>query len=472
MTIKFGTDGWRDEIAENYTFENVHRVARGTALYFKKHPKASAGVVVGYDGRFLGREFAELTARVLANEGLKVFIAKTVVSTPATSLAIVKKKLAGGIMITASHNPAQYNGFKIKGDYGGSALPDAIAEIEHATNSEENARKIAEDRNANSLPSFADFEKQKKIEELDAKAIYVKELAKLVKLDRIKRAKLRVAYDPMYGAGVGNLEPLLPTASILHNVWNPGFGRTRPEPLPDTTRELAKFITENRYDIGLVTDGDADRIGAVDERGEFFSSQMILCLLLKYLVEVRKETGLVVVSQSVTNMVDKMCAKYGLKIIRTPVGFKYITDYMLKGGVLIGGEESGGIGIPSIHIPERDGLFNGLLLCEICAHNKKSLGELVAALEKEFGPHKYDRYDFQTTDERKKQVLSKARAGFSEIAGLKVLKTSTLDGYKFELEKGAWFMLRASGTEPLLRYYAEAPRMATVKKILAFAKEL
>ncbi len=472
MTIKFGTDGWRDLIAENYTFENVHRVARGTALYFKKQPNAAAGIIVGYDGRFLGREFAELTARVLASEGLKVFIAKTVVSTPAVSLAIVKRKLAGGVMITASHNPAQYNGFKIKGDYGGSALPEGITEIEQATNSEDNARKIAADRNANALPSFDDFVAQTRIEELDAKSIYIKELAKLVKIDRIKRAKLRVAYDPMYGAGVGNLEQLLPTATILHNVWNPGFGHTRPEPLPDTTKELAKYIVENRFDIGLVTDGDADRIGAVDENGEFFSSQMILCLLLKYLVEVRKEKGLVVVSQSVTSMVDKMGAKYGLRIQRTPVGFKYITDYMLKGGVLIGGEESGGIGIPSLHIPERDGLFNGLLLCEICAHKKESLGELVADLEKEFGPHKYDRYDFHTTDEKKRQVLDKAKAGFSEIAGLKVLNTLTMDGYKFGLENGAWFMLRASGTEPLLRYYAEAPTMALVKKILAFAKGL
>jgi len=470
MQIKFGTDGWRDLIAENYTFENVHRVARGTALYFKKQPNAKAGIIIGYDGRFLGREFAELTARVLASEGLKVFIAKTVVSTPATSLAIVKKKLAGGVMITASHNPAQYNGFKIKGDYGGSALPEAIDEIERVTNSEENARKIDQDRNANSLPSFAEFEKENQIEEIDAKAIYIKELAKLVKIDRIKRAKLRVAYDPMYGAGVGNIEKLLPNASILHNVWNPGFGHTRPEPLPDTTKELAKFIVERRLDIGLVTDGDADRIGAVDEHGEFFSSQMILCLLLKYLVEVRKKKGTVVISQSVTSMVDQMSKKYGLEVIRTPVGFKYITEYMLKGGVLIGGEESGGIGIPSLHIPERDGLFNGLLLCEICAHNKKSLSELVSDLEKEFGPHKYDRYDFHTTDEKKQQVLSKAKAGFSEIAGLKVLNTITMDGYKFELEKGAWFMLRASGTEPLLRYYAEAPTTAMVKKILAFAK--
>ena len=470
MQIKFGTDGWRDVIAENYTFENVHRVARGTALYFKKHPRAKAGVLVGYDGRFLGREFAELTARVLASEGIKAFISTSVISTPGTSLAIVKKKLAGGVMITASHNPAQYNGFKIKGDYGGSALPDAITEIERVTNGPENSRKVAEVRNADALRSFADFVARKQIEEIDAKAIYIKELAKLVKLDRIKRAKLRVAYDPMYGAGVGNLERLLPDATILHNVWNPGFGHTRPEPLPDTTKEIAKYIIEHRLDIGLVTDGDADRIGALDERGEFFSSQMILCLLLQYLVNVRKEKGRVVVSQSVTSMVDKMCAKYGLEIIRTPVGFKYITEYMLKGGVLIGGEESGGIGIPALHIPERDGLFNGLLLCEICAHQKKSLRELVDGLEEEFGPHKYDRYDFHTTDKKKQQVLAGAKKGFSEIAGLNVLNTITMDGYKFQLEKDAWFMLRASGTEPLLRYYAEAPTMAMVKRILAFAK--
>jgi phosphomannomutase len=472
MQIKFGTDGWRDLIADNYTFENVHRVARGAALYFKKHVKADAGVMVGYDARFLSREFAELSARVLANEGLKVFIAKTVVSTPATSLAIVKKKMAGGVMITASHNPAQYNGFKIKGDYGGAALPEIISEIESATNSNDNRAHTSRDYHGGALPLFADLLKNKQVEEIDAKAIYIKELAKLVKIDRIKRSKLKIAYDPMYGAGVGNLEQLLPDAAILHNVWNPGFGGTRPEPLPDTTKELSQYILEQRCDIGLVTDGDADRIGAVDENGQFFSSQMILCLLLKYLVEVRKQKGKVVVSQSVTSMIDKMCAKYGLEVVRTPVGFKYITEYMLKGGVLIGGEESGGIGIPSLHIPERDGLFNGLLLIEICAHHKKSLGELVEALEEEFGPHKYDRYDFHTTDERKNQVLARAKQGFDDIAGLKVQQVITMDGYKYILDKGAWFMLRASGTEPLLRYYAEAPTMATVKKILNFAKSL
>ncbi len=470
MQIKFGTDGWRDVIAENYTFENVHQVSRGAALYFKKHPKASAGVFVGYDGRFLSREFAEMSARVLASEGLKVYISKTVISTPGTSLAIVKKKLAGGVMITASHNPAQYNGFKIKGDYGGAGLPDAIAEIEADTNSDENKKYCAS--HANDLPPFAEFKKSGQIQELDAKTIYLNELAKLINLNKIKRSKIKVVYDPMYGANVGCLETLLPDADVLHNVWNPGFGHTRPEPLPDTTKEISKYVVQNRCDIGLVTDGDADRIGAIDENGNFFSSQMILCLLLQYLVEVRKEKGSVVVSQSVTSMVDNMCAKYNLKVIRTPVGFKYITQYMLDGGVLIGGEESGGIGIPALHIPERDGLYNGLLLCEICAHAKRSPGELVANLEKEFGPHKYDRYDFHTTHEQKAAVLAKAANGFDEIAGLKVKGVDTLDGYKFTLDKGAWFMLRASGTEPLLRYYAEAPTMALVKKILAFARAL
>jgi phosphomannomutase len=470
MQITFGTDGWRDVIAENYTFENVHQVSRGAALYFKKYPKAKAGVFVGYDGRFLSREFAELSARVLAAEGLKVYIANSVVSTPATSLAIVKKKLAGGVMITASHNPAQYNGFKIKGYYGGAALPEIVDEIQKDTNSEENRKHTAKQSAA--LPTFEAFIASKKIIEIDAKDIYLKELARLIDLNKIKRSKIKIAYDPMYGSNVGCLETLIPDAAVLHNVWNPGFGRTRPEPLPDTTKEISKYVVQNRCDIGLVTDGDADRIGAIDENGNFFSSQMILCLLLQYLVEVRKEKGSVVVSQSVTSMVDKMCEKYKLKVIRTPVGFKYITQYMLKGDVLIGGEESGGIGIPSLHIPERDGLYNGLLLCEICAHSKKSPGELVANLEKEFGPHKYDRYDFHTTHEQKAAVLAKAKKGFAEIAGLKVKSVSTLDGYKFTLDKGAWFMLRASGTEPLLRYYAEAPTMALVKKILAFAKAL
>lgn len=470
LTIKFGTDGWRDVIAENYTFHNVHRVARGAAQYFKGHPKAKNGILVGYDARFLSREFAELTARVLASEGLKVFIASSIVSTPATSLAIVHKKLAGGVMITASHNPAKYNGFKIKGDYGGAALPEVITQIEEATNGQENDRAV--EQQAKSLSSFDELVKSKSIRELDVKELYIERLRELVDLNRIKRAKINVAYDPMYGAGFGNLEQILPNAGILHNVWNPGFGGTPPEPLPQNTEEFARFVVEGGFDIGLVTDGDADRIGAIDERGNFFSSQMILCLLLKYLVEVKKKKGDVAVSQSVTSMIDKMTDKYGLTLHRTPVGFKYITKFMLQGNVLIGGEESGGIGIPSVHIPERDGLFNGLLLCEICAYYKKSLGELVRDLEREYGPHKYERYDFHTTDARKNQVLEKAKAGFQKIAGAKVVETSTLDGFKYVLDDGAWLMIRTSGTEPLLRYYAEAPTMDQVTKLLNFARKL
>jgi phosphomannomutase len=242
--------------------------------------------------------------------------------------------------------------------------------------------------------------------------------------------------------------------------------------LPQNTLDFATFVVEGGFTLGLVTDGDADRIGAIDENGTFFSSQMILCLLLKYLVEVRKTKGTVVVSLSVTSMIDSMCTKYGLKLQRTPVGFKYITEYMLKGGVLIGGEESGGIGIPSLHIPERDGLFNGLLLAEICAYYEKTLGELVSDLEKEFGVHAYDRFDFHTTEARKTAVLKKAAAGLKTIAGLNVVNTVTKDGFKFELANGSWLMIRSSGTEPLLRYYAEASSPATVKKLLAFAKAL
>jgi phosphomannomutase len=472
MQIKFGTDGWRDVIADRYTFENVHRVARGTALHFKNHEKIKNGMLVGYDARFLSREFAELTARVLASEGIKTYIASEIVSTPATSLAVVKKKLAGAVMITASHNPAKYNGFKIKGHYGGAALPDVIASVEELTNSEDNRRYTSETFHKGVVPTFADLKKQKMIVELDVKSMYIEKLRDLVDLGRIKRAKINIAYDPMYGSGFGNLEQLVPTAGILHNVWNPGFGGTPPEPLPQNTEDFARFVVEGGYDIGLVTDGDADRIGAIDERGNFFSSQMILCLLLKYLVEVRKKKGSVVVSQSVTSMIDKMCAKYGLELVRTPVGFKYITEYMLKGGVLIGGEESGGIGIPSIHIPERDGIFNGLLLCEICAHYKKSLGELVRDLEKEFGAHKYDRFDFHTTEERKQQVLTKNREGFAKIAGASVRETVTMDGFKYLFNDGSWLMIRTSGTEPLLRYYAEAPTNEGVAKLINFAKKL
>ena len=471
MSIQFGTDGWRDVIAENYTFENVAKVSFATATYFKKHKLVKNGIFIGYDARFGSREFAEHSARVIASTGIKTYLATSIVATPATSLTIVKKKLAGGVMITASHNPARYNGYKIKGWYGGAALPDAIAVIEkHCVDIESGKVKIA--KFLAHMPTYAELIKSKMIVPLDAKTMYIKRLSELVNFPLIKKSGIGIAYDPMYGSGIETLEHLLPESAILHNIWNPGFGGTPPEPLSQNTLEFANFIVESGYDLGIVTDGDADRIGAIDEHGRFFSSQMILCLLLKYLVEVRKKKGDVVVSLSVTSMIDQMCKKYKLTVLRTPVGFKYITEYMLKGNVLIGGEESGGIGIPSIHIPERDGLFNGLLLAEICAHYKKSLSQLVKDLEKEFGMFEYERFDFHTTDSRKKQVLQKAKHGFATIAGLKVMETNTTDGFKFLLDGGAWLMIRTSGTEPLLRYYAEAPTMAAVKKLLDFAKKL
>lgn len=461
--IKFGTDGWRDVIAENYTFANVAVVSQAAAEYFKGLNNIANGIGIGYDARFLSREFAMHAARVIASTGIKVHLATTIVSTPATSLAIVKFKLAAGVMITASHNPAKYNGYKIKGWYGGAALPDAISVIEA------NCSTVTVPA---SLPSYDELKAAGKIVDLDAQTIYLETLKKLVNFDAIEASEIRIAYDPMYGSGIDTLEHLLPDAAILHNVWNPSFGGTPPEPLPQNTKEFSMFVTEGGFDLGIVTDGDADRIGAIDEEGNFFSSQMILCLLLKYLVEVRKKTGDVAVSLSVTSMIDRMCEKYGLTVIRTPVGFKHITKHMLEGNILIGGEESGGIGIPSIHIPERDGLFNGLLLAEICAHYKKSLGELVKELEAEFGAHKYDRYDFHTTEERKAQVLEKAKAGFSEVAGLKVTSVNTTDGYKWLLDGGGWLMIRTSGTEPLLRYYAEATSGEVVTKLLTFAKSL
>jgi phosphomannomutase len=468
MPIKFGTDGWRDVIAEDYTFKNVAKVSYATAAYFKTLPLVKNGIFIGYDARFGSREFAETAAQIIASEGIKVYLATSIVATPATSYAIVKKKLAGGVMITASHNPARYNGYKIKGWYGGAALPDAIAQIEkNCAELEIGMLPISEERS-----SYTDLIKRKQIIPLDAKKLYIERLSKLVDLNLLKRSKLRIAYDPMYGSGIETLEYLLPDAGILHDIWNPGFGGTNPEPLPQNTKEFSNFVVEGGFDLGIVTDGDADRIGAIDEFGNFFSSQMILCLLLKYLVEVRKKKGDVVVSLSVTSMIDKMCEKYKLQLHRTPVGFKYITKFMLEEKVLIGGEESGGIGIPSIHIPERDGLFNGLLLAEICAHYKKSLAKLVKDLEKEFGPHEYERFDFHTTDERKMQVLEKAKKGFSAIAESKVVETNTTDGFKFLLDTGAWLMIRTSGTEPLLRYYAEAPSKSIVKKLLDFAKKL
>ena len=462
--IKFGTDGWRAVIAEDYTFDNVRRVALAFARHYRRHAKIDNGVVVGGDARFGSQDFAAAAAQVIASQGIMVWLAKGVVSTPMVSLGIIKKRAAAGVMITASHNPPKWNGFKIKGDFGGSALMKDIKKVEASV------QNIVEKDTMPKLRSMEDLRKEKLIRDIDLHKPYITDIKKKVDLGAITRSQMKIAYDVMYGASYGVMEHLLPSVDCLHDEHNPGFKGTPPEPLAKNLPEFIEMVKGGKYTIGLVTDGDSDRFGAVDEHGNFISTQLLIPILLKYLHEDLGKKGAVVKTVSVTDIVPRMCEKYGLKLYERPVGFKYVTELMLEKDILIGGEESGGVGT-SLHIPERDGIFNNLLLCEYLAKKKLTLGEAVEQIFEEFGRVWYDRIDFRTTENKKKAILKACEQGLVRLGSYSVKSTETIDGYKFRVD-GGWLLIRASGTEPILRFYAEADTEPKMKALLRAAVKL
>ncbi len=463
LPIKFGTDGWRGVIAADFTFDNVAKVALATANYFRKHKKIRKGIVIGYDARFLSREFAEKTAEVLANRGIRVIISDAISSTPMVSLLTRNLGAAGGVVITASHNPAEYNGFKIKGDFGGPAHPEMVAKVE-----KELARVFK-----NKLPagkSYAESLKAGKIRTMDFTAAYVEDVRKKMDVELIKRAGFRIAYDAMHGAGMGVMDRIVPLTVSLRGTYNPSFGGSHPEPLPQHLEQLRAEVVRQRCDIGIATDGDADRVGAFDEKGNFVDSHRIFAILLKYLSQQKRWTGEVAKSFSVSQLIDKMCAAYGLTLHETPVGFKYLCRLMTERDILIAAEESGGLGIKG-HLPERDGTYVGLLLCEVMAVRHKKLSELVAELMDEFGWHYFNRYDAHLTEKEKQRILKVYRKGVKQIAGLPVVRVETKDGFKLFVDQG-WVLVRASGTEPLIRFYAEADTPERVEALLTAARSV
>lgn len=457
--IKFGTDGWRGIIADDYTFENVSKVALATAKFYKKHKKAKNGILIGYDTRFESREFAERTAQVISNTGLKVIISDGYCPTPALSLAIPTFNSAGGVVITASHNPSRYNGYKLKADFGG---PE---EVENVVKVEKEANKISKKTLESIKRTFEELEKKGLIRKFNLRELYIEDLKKKIDIAAIKNARLRIVHDAMYGAGQGLLNNLIEDAVIIHNEFNPSFGGNHPEPIAKNLTELMSLVPRGNYNVGLATDGDSDRIGAVDEKGNFVGPQEVFALLLKYLYETKGLRGEVVKTVSVGEMADKLAKKYNLPLTELPVGFKYVANIMVTRDVLIGGEESGGIGLKG-HIPERDGLFLGLTICEMMVRREKTLSELVRELYEELGPHIYKRIDLRTTESHKKKILGKLQRGLKQVAGHQIDHTLTIDGYKYFFKDGGWLLVRASGTEPLLRFYCEAQSDEKVDKIL------
>lgn len=472
--IEFGTDGWRAVIEKDFTFENVGKVAQAIAdfinsderqkmevyreLNISYHPPSS-GLVVGYDTRRLSPQFGDTVARVLAANGIPVFLVNQPNPTPVVAHAVLQKQTAGAVMITASHNPPEYNGIKFKPEYAGSALPEYTEKIEKRVQD-----ILAKGEEARENPTAP-------IEIFDPRPRYLERIVEFVDWDALRRSDFRVVVDPLYGAGRGILFGLLKEKGVsveeIHGELDPSFGGLNPEPIGEHIKPLMKEVRRLGADVGLALDGDADRIGAVDEKGNFVNSHEIFSLILRYLCRDLGWRGAVVKTFSTTQMINILAEKYKLELFETPVGFKHIARLMLSKDVLIGGEESGGIGIKN-HMPERDGILCGLLLLQIMAKKGSKLGEVVKDLMREVGPHFSQRRDFHFSQPAEKErVLQRLREKPpTEIAGRKVVKTSTLDGWKFFFADGSWVLFRPSGTEPMLRLYAEAGSAQRVEEII------
>ena len=456
--IRFGTDGWRGVIAEDFTDENVRKVTHAIARYVVRAEQPGKGVLVGYDMRFGSERFARVAAETVSAPGTPVWLATDPCPTPALSLLVRQRGAACGIQITASHNPYRWNGVKFKASYGSSASPMVVAQIEAEL------EKVLRD-GVPPLPPRKDL-----IHSLDVRTPYLETLSGLVDWERLRQSKLRFLIDPMHAAGIGLLRELFHRHGIeageIRGKRDPLFGGVNPEPIEPHIAMLQRAVREGKYDAGFAMDGDADRIGAVGHDGAFITPHQIFSILLWHLAGTRKLSGDVAKTFSTTKLIDKLAAKFGRKLWETPIGFKYICDRMLEGDVLLGGEESGGIGT-KLHLPERDATVNALLLAEVMAWHGKRLGELVAMLHAEFGEHHYGRVDLTLRDSQKEKAIERfADAEFAKLLDWPIVRREDLDGVKVYLGDIGWVMARASGTEPMLRVYAETTRAETTRRVL------
>jgi alpha-D-glucose phosphate-specific phosphoglucomutase len=464
--IKFGTDGWRGLIADDFTFENVRRVAGAIAGYVLKHEDPARGVIIGYDTRFLSDRAARVVAEVIAAAGIPVRLANDYTPTPAVSYNVKNLGAAGGIMVTSSHNPWNWNGVKFKAKFGGSATPAIMKAIE---------AELA----AGAMPSGPEA----KIEEVDLKPAYVAAVTAFADLDLIYRANFKFVIDSMYGSGRGVLPGIFDKHGIryiaIRQEVNPLFPGINPEPILPHVALLQGTVVKEKCHAGLVTDGDADRIGAVAEDGSFVDAHKCLAVLTYWLVARKKWPGDVVRAFNTTGMIDRIAAKYGRRLHESSIGFKYIADLMMDHEIVIGGEESGGIGFGRF-LPERDGILNALLLANVMAQEGKPLGQLVADLQKEFGAHYYGRRDLHIDDEMKNGAIRRAAdPQTTKLGSYTILRKENRDGVKFYLDApkdgngaDAWVLFRASGTEPMLRCYVEAAKPELVEEILEAGERL
>mgnify|MGYP001821202700 CR=1 FL=1 len=471
MSINFGTDGWRAVISDTFTFANLRLVAQAMADYILEENDADPSVVIGFDTRFLSDRYAADVARVMAANGILTWLARADTPTPAISYAVVNKKATAGVMITASHNAPRYNGVKLKASYGGSASPVDNKRVERILIRNENTLR------GPNLMELVTAIRQERVIKFDPAWAYYEHLGTLVDLDTISEAELGVVADGMYGSGRRTIgEVLMRTRTRVHNIrheMNPGFGGIHPEPIARNLGLLMSDIQSGHWDIGLATDGDADRIGAVDANGKFVDPHRIFAVVLRYILENRGLRGKVVRTVSTTSMLDRIAKRFDLPLIETPVGFNHITDHILGNGVVMGGEESGGITIKG-HIPEGDGVLMGLLLLEVMAAAGVPLHELVDDVLAQYGPAQYQRTDIKLKHPVAKDTMVDmlVKLAPSKIAGVQVEDVQTLDGVKYYLADGSWLLIRPSGTEPVLRVYAEAPNDKQVQGLLDFGEEM
>ena len=462
--IKFGTDGWRALIAKDYTVDNVARVSIAVSNWLNNNYN-NPSIVLGHDCRFGGKLFSETVAKVLTQYNIKVKMAEGFVSTPMVSLGVVKESANLGVVITASHNPPTYNGYKLKGDFGGPLLPDKISEVE----------KLIPEINNIDLDkiNFQSLINDGIVEIIDLETMYCEHVKSNFDLDLINKSNMKFAYDAMYGAGMNVVKKLLPNTTLLHCEDNPGFKGVAPEPIYKNLHEFSELMkTNDALCCGFATDGDADRIGLFSSDGSFVDSHHAILLLIHYLVKYKGLSGKVVTAFSCTDRIKLMCKHYNLDQETVKIGFKHIAGKMVSEDVLLGGEESGGIATKG-HIPERDGIWMGLILFEFMAKSGKTIEELIAEVYEIVGEFSFERVDLHLTDELKGQVVDNCKNGlYSSFGDYKVLRTENIDGYKYFFENDAWLLIRPSGTEPVLRTYAESSSSEKAFDILNAVKSV
>jgi len=466
--IKFGTSGWRGVIADDFTVARVRVATQAIADHLAAQGLKDKGVVVGYDTRFLSERFAAEAVRVLAANGIRSFLSNRDVPTPAVAFEIIRRKAAGGINFTASHNPPEYNGLKFSPAWGGPALPETTKDIETRANA------LLEKNSVTAMP-LAEAKQKGMVEDADLRKFYLDDIRKKIDFDPIKKAKMKVAVDLLYGTGRDYLDSALKDAgcsvTAVHCERDALFGGHAPEPSEENLSELSGLMKESRYSVGLAVDGDADRFGVLDSDGTYINPNQILALVLDYLCRTRGWKGGAARSIATSHLVDAVAKKHGIEVYETGVGFKFIGDLLVQGKIIFGGEESAGMTIKD-HVPEKDGVLACLLVAEMVASEKKSIKELLKRLYKEVGTILDDRINIRLTEGNRKAVADRLNQTVSELGGLRVKgKKTTADGTKYMLEDDSWVLMRASGTEPVVRVYVEAGSEEKIKELVEAGKK-